>query len=459
MKSTSPLVHPTKRPVEAMAAGSIDIGWLPGGTYALYSDEVDVILTATRAGLSNDSTDPTTWNGDANKTTPTDTQVTFYRSLIYATPSAYGKELAAKVNAGEALTWDDLNNANWAVLKTSSSAGYIYPTMWLMDNYDGKKLTDLTNVVTLSGYGEAFAQAAAEAVDIIVCYADGRRDYEDAWLLATDQQDATGKAGMGRTDTIWNELNVIGVTAGIYNDTVSITKANEEVYNPEFIAAMQQALINIIGTEEGKPSSPCTATPAMHLPPMRIMTAPVKRWKPCNKQLPIPFRRYGFYRTAFLFCLSHFIVNTPCKCYSRNSKLTSEEAMSMIEFIQTGKTYPNGVQGLKNVNLKIEQGEFVAIIGLSGAGKSTLIRTINRMIDVTEGQVLVDGVDVMTLRGKALRRFRRHIGMIFQSFNLVTRSTVIKNVLTSMVPDMGFFRVAVRHFYQKAGAGRAGCVG
>jgi phosphonate transport system substrate-binding protein len=56
---------------EAMAAGTIDIGWLPGGTYALYSDEVDVILTATRAGLSNDSTDPKTWNGDANKTTPT----------------------------------------------------------------------------------------------------------------------------------------------------------------------------------------------------------------------------------------------------------------------------------------------------------------------------------------------------------------------------------------------------
>ena len=89
---------------EAMAAGSIDLGWLPGGTYALFSDEVDVILTATRAGLSNDSTDPTTWNGDANKTLPTDNQVTFYRSLIYATPSAYGQELAAKSNAGEALT-------------------------------------------------------------------------------------------------------------------------------------------------------------------------------------------------------------------------------------------------------------------------------------------------------------------------------------------------------------------
>lgn len=237
---------------EAMAAGTIDLGWLPGGTYALYSDEVDVILTATRAGLSNDSTDAKTWNGDANKTLPTDQQVTFYRSLIYATPSAYGKELAAKVNAGEALTWDDLNKANWAVLKTSSSAGYIYPTMWLMENFGGKKITDLTNVVTLSGYGESFAQAAAESVDVIVCYADGRRDYEAAWTLPTTEQDATGKTGMGRSDSIWNEMNVIGVTAPIYNDTVSITKANPAVYNPEFIAAMQKALINIIGTDAGK---------------------------------------------------------------------------------------------------------------------------------------------------------------------------------------------------------------
>ena len=235
---------------EAMAAGTIDIGWLPGGTYALFSDEVDVVLTATRAGLSNDSTDPATWNGDANKTLPTEEQVTFYRSLIYATPSAYGKELAAKANAGEKLTWEDLEKANWAVLKNSSSAGYIYPTLWLMDNYD-KKLTDLPSVITLAGYGDAFAQAAAEAVDIIVCYADGRRDYEAAWTIATDSADETGKAGMGREDSIWNELNVIGVTPGIYNDTVSITKANEDVYNPEFIAALQTALINVINTPEG----------------------------------------------------------------------------------------------------------------------------------------------------------------------------------------------------------------
>ena len=118
----------------------------------------------------------------------------------------------------------------------------------------------------------------------------------------------------------------------------------------------------------------------------------------------------------------------------------------MIEFKHVDKVYPNGVQGLKDINLTIEQGEFVAIIGLSGAGKSTLIRTINRMIDATGGELTVDGVDVMSLHGRAMRRYRRKIGMIFQSYNLVTRSTAIRNVLTSMVPDMPWWRVLLGLF-------------
>lgn len=237
---------------EALAAGTIDVGWLPGGTYALYSDECDVILTATRNGLSNDSTNPADWNGEANATKKDGPQVTYYRSLIYATPSEYGKQLAEKVNNGEALTWDDLNQANWGVMNVSSSAGYIYPSLWLMNNYDGKKITDLDHVQTLDSYGSAFQQAAAESLDIIVCYADGRNDYEAAWTLPTDQQDDTGKQGMGRSDSIWNELNVIGVGDKIYNDTVAVTMANPDIYNTEFITALQDSLIDIIGTEEGK---------------------------------------------------------------------------------------------------------------------------------------------------------------------------------------------------------------
>ena len=113
----------------------------------------------------------------------------------------------------------------------------------------------------------------------------------------------------------------------------------------------------------------------------------------------------------------------------------------MIEFKNVYKTYPNGFTALKDINLQIEQGEFVAIIGLSGAGKSTILRCINRMHDVTKGTLTVDGVDVNTLKGKELRKFRRKVGMIFQSFNLVSRSTAIKNVLTAEVPEMNFFKV------------------
>jgi phosphonate transport system ATP-binding protein len=112
----------------------------------------------------------------------------------------------------------------------------------------------------------------------------------------------------------------------------------------------------------------------------------------------------------------------------------------MIKFEGVVKTYPNGVQALKGVDLSIEQGEFVCIIGLSGAGKSTLLRSINQMHQITGGKLTVDGVDVSTLKGNELRRFRRNIGMVFQSFNLVKRTTVIKNVLAARVADMPLWK-------------------
>ncbi|NLW20659.1 MAG: phosphonate ABC transporter ATP-binding protein [Clostridiales bacterium] len=113
----------------------------------------------------------------------------------------------------------------------------------------------------------------------------------------------------------------------------------------------------------------------------------------------------------------------------------------MIKFEQVDKVYSNGVKAMDKVSLTIEQGEFVAIIGLSGAGKSTLIRTINKMIDITSGKLTVNGVDVSKLQGASLRRFRRKIGMVFQSFNLVSRISVIKNVLSARVADLSLFRV------------------
>ncbi len=223
---------------EALSAGTADVGLIPGGTYVLYDDGAEPILTATRDGLSVESDNPKDWN-DNKPTTGLDEQVTFYRSLIIAGPSEKGQELAAKVNAGEALTWEDLNSANWSMMSTTSPAGYIYPSLWLQENY-GKSLTDLESVVQADSYGSAMARLASGQLDIVVGYADLRRDNEEKWT-----------SEFGRTASIWDETNVIGVTPGIYNDTVSVSTTSK-IMTDEFKKALQNAFINIGNTEAGK---------------------------------------------------------------------------------------------------------------------------------------------------------------------------------------------------------------
>lgn len=101
-----------------------------------------------------------------------------------------------------------------------------------------------------------------------------------------------------------------------------------------------------------------------------------------------------------------------------------------IVFDEVSVVYPNGSRGLDRVSLTISAGEFVVVVGLSGAGKSTLVRTINGLVPVTAGKLSVAGTEVTSLRGRRLRRLRAEIGMIFQGFNLVTRRSVMSNVLT-----------------------------
>ncbi|SDB83509.1 phosphonate transport system substrate-binding protein [Pelagirhabdus alkalitolerans] len=224
---------------EALSSGTTDVGLIPGGTYVLYDDGAEVILTSTRAALSNDSEDPADWNENKPTEGLSDEQATYYRSIMIAGPTEKGQELAEKVNNGEELTWDDVNSARWSVQSTSSSAGYIYPTLWLQDHFD-MSITDLDQSTQANGYGDAFAQLAAEQSDIIVAYADARRDNDENW---------TGD--FGRDDSIWDETNVIGVTQPIYNDTISVSK-NADVMNDDLKNALQEAFINIADTDEGK---------------------------------------------------------------------------------------------------------------------------------------------------------------------------------------------------------------
>lgn len=223
---------------EALVAGTADVGLIPGGTYVLYDDGCDVILTATRDGLSKDFDDPKNWN-DGTPTEASDKQAVSYRALLIAGPSEKGQALVAKVNAGEELTWDELNSANWSVMGSSSPAGYIYPALWLQDRYS-KGITDLASAVQSDSYASAFARLASGQVDVLVTYADARRDYAERW-----------NTEFGREGSIWEETGLIGVTAPIYNDTVSVSKTSSKM-DADMIAALQNAFINIGNTPEGK---------------------------------------------------------------------------------------------------------------------------------------------------------------------------------------------------------------
>ena len=214
---------------EGLNAGTLDVGFIPAGTYVLYRDGAEVLLTATRKGLSVNDDSAKVWN-DQKPTKKTEDQVTSYRALIIAGPSEKGQAIAKKVNAGEKLTWDDVKDLKWSVMNPTSPAGYIYPTLWLNENF-GKTIKDLGNNAILSdSYGSAFARLASGQVDILCTYADARLDQEKKW-----------NENYGRTASIWEETNLIGVTTPIYNDTVSVSKKSKNI-TPEFKKALEKEL-------------------------------------------------------------------------------------------------------------------------------------------------------------------------------------------------------------------------
>jgi phosphonate transport system ATP-binding protein len=126
----------------------------------------------------------------------------------------------------------------------------------------------------------------------------------------------------------------------------------------------------------------------------------------------------------------------------------------MLKVENLTKIYDGGTLALDDVSFEVEKGEFLAVIGLSGSGKSTLLRCINRLIEPTSGRVTWDGVDVTTASQEELRRIRRRIGMVFQHFNLVSRSKVLTNVLSGR---LGYVNpaLAVVNRYPKADVQKA----
>ncbi|WP_010283254.1 phosphonate ABC transporter ATP-binding protein [Bacillus timonensis] len=121
----------------------------------------------------------------------------------------------------------------------------------------------------------------------------------------------------------------------------------------------------------------------------------------------------------------------------------------MIEFKNVSLTYPNGHQGLKNINVTINPGEFIVVVGLSGAGKSTFIRSINQLVKPTDGELIIDGKDTLKFKERDLKKLRTKIGMIFQNYNLVNRMSVLRNVLTGRLGHIGTVKSLLGLFSQE----------
>jgi phosphonate transport system ATP-binding protein len=118
----------------------------------------------------------------------------------------------------------------------------------------------------------------------------------------------------------------------------------------------------------------------------------------------------------------------------------------MLRVEHLTKLYPNGTLALKDVSFQVADGEFLAVIGLSGSGKSTLLRCINRLIEPTGGKVFWNDVDVTAASSTELRAIRRQIGMVFQQFNLVKRSSVLTNVLAGRLGYISPMQSLVNYF-------------
>lgn len=118
----------------------------------------------------------------------------------------------------------------------------------------------------------------------------------------------------------------------------------------------------------------------------------------------------------------------------------------MLTLSALTKIYITGDKALMDVSFDVPKGQVVGLIGPSGAGKSTLIRCINRLVEPSSGQILLNGTDLVALRSGDLRRARRKIGMIFQEYALVERLTVMENVLSGRLGYVSFWRSFTRRY-------------
>ena len=233
---------------QSLAQGGVDMAFLSAETFALCGGAQVLLGNAPQPAIrpDGDSTNAADWNGEKTYVPGHTMWAGGTASLICAAPTEYGRQLAKRAGNGTALTWKELDHARWGVLEADSDGGYRCADLYLADNYEGNRISDLTQVRVYDSYEELLRAAAEGAVDVIVLRMDARMDAAEAWTLEFGRTDKSGMTGFGRTEPVWQEVACIAVTETLYT---TVAAATPELANEEFLSALTEVLERLYDEE------------------------------------------------------------------------------------------------------------------------------------------------------------------------------------------------------------------
>lgn len=238
---------------QAVAAGTVDLAFLPAAEFVRSGDGATAVLAeAENNALSNAGSTPADWNGSEHATAlvPGVRQAGTF-ALVCAAPTAYGAQLSARAESGQALTWEELSRARWGVLAQDSPGGWGCLAVWMAENYDGSTVEDLPDVTEYESF-EALLRAAAQGeVDAFPLRADARLDVADAWTLGENEESSSGMQGFGREKSVWEEVRCIAVTPTLYTTVAAVPSGDSALTGDAFQNALDTVLVNLGEQEPG----------------------------------------------------------------------------------------------------------------------------------------------------------------------------------------------------------------
>lgn len=227
---------------EMVISGLADIAFISKLTYFDQKEQgLMPLLTQLEPSYNLDPTAIDAWNDqtqlDASKTLqPT------HRAALYLGSSTRAMELRNKLNTGEQLTWIDLNGAKWCHVLVTSLEGYIYPSLWLIENYDRRIVELFDHELVIRGYDELMMRVANQECDIIVAPEDIRDQYASKW----------SSEGYDRSASIYSELELFALTDAIPHDVVVYLEGQTK-YDEVFVQDLQKVLIELASSEVKNP--------------------------------------------------------------------------------------------------------------------------------------------------------------------------------------------------------------